>query len=582
MRKVIIRYFYLILPLLLLSIRSSGQGILIDRGIYVNGLWCFPLISDSAKYLFLPSNPHLALDSKKRPQFSFVRYVKNVLSIKDSGKSITEAEGGAVLHFVITYDTPQDKIDVAQEELRQITRIHNVSILGPVIFKEGRFTLISSILSSEKKGALVRSVISTGEAPVLEGGRIALSFEMDPSRSKLLLESFKMNTPDVSVIFEMTFEGLSDAYDAKLKVNWNDVYSSEMINQKTNILFVSNDVSKTYNELRKNQAVELVSSGSDERMEIIVDHAYRKLTEMLFAPIDPEKLPKQEQLEANEKVNSQIDLLGIGSLTKALSINSNKLYQLKEFKYSGNTVLNFNSRLSIERYHTMVFNMGDLFKKYGDDIRFFRDINMDDPTFQQREILINIDGDVMPEFDKIIDNVTVILKKNHEQSIPTIQELNLTKKIINEKERIEIVYGNSGDKDREKWLQYDYKAVYAFKGGRVYETDWITQNSAVINLHPHYERRVVQLDGDIERLKKNKVRAVSVQINYIFMNEIVKTQQTIRIGKGFEGNQFELTLPKNNFDYNYKITWILEDGNEREIMNKGSSGILFVDNIPIN
>lgn len=294
-------------------------------------------------------------------------------------------------------------------------------VLGPVIFKEGRFTLISSILSSEKKGALVRSVISTGEAPVLEGGRIALSFEMDPSRSKLLLESFKMNTPDVSVIFEMTFEGLSDAYDAKLKVNWNDVYSSEMINQKTNILFVSNDVSKTYNELRKNQAVELVSSGSDERMEIIVDHAYRKLTEMLFAPIDPEKLPKQEQLEANEKVNSQIDLLGIGSLTKALSINSNKLYQLKEFKYSGNTVLNFNSRLSIERYHTMVFNMGDLFKKYGDDIRFFRDINMDDPTFQQREILINIDGDVMPEFDKIIDNVTVILKKNHEQSIPTIK-----------------------------------------------------------------------------------------------------------------------------------------------------------------
>ncbi|MBK8364321.1 MAG: hypothetical protein IPL24_11775 [Bacteroidetes bacterium] len=70
-------------------------------------------------------------------------------------------------------------------------------------------------------------------------------------------------------------------------------------------------------------------------------------------------------------------------------------------------------------------------------------------------------------------------------------------------------------------------------------------------------------------MKKNKVRAVSVQINYIFMNEIVKTQQTIRIGKGFEGNQFELTLPKNNFDYNYKITWILEDGNEREIMNKG-------------
>src|SRR5205085_9227239 len=121
---------------------------------------------------------------------------------------------------------------------------------------------------------------------------------------------------------------------------------------------------------------------------------------------------------------------------------------LKNTKNTGSSVLTFNSRISVDRYHTMVFNMGNLYMKYGNDPRFFRSINMDDPDFQQREIMVGMDGSVIPEFDKLINNVTVTLRKSHELGELTIKEIKLTKTDLNEIITHKIINGIDGDKDR--------------------------------------------------------------------------------------------------------------------------------------
>lgn len=551
----------------------------IDKGVIVNGLWCFPTLNDATKYFYLPQNPHIALDKNKQPQFSFIRYVKNLASSKAEGKSITEAQGGAILHFLVTYDTPQEKIDAAQQELQQVSQKFDAEIVGPVIFKEGRFTLISSILTAGSK-IPERQIITTGQAPLLEGGRIALSFEMTSERSKLLLESFKMTTPDISMLFEMTFSGLSDAYNATMKVKWDDVYKSESINKTSSFLFLSSDIQKTYAELQRTQSIQLTTAGNDENMEAIVNSAYQKLTDLLFTPFDPEALTGKEQEQTQGKMSTQIDLLGLLTTHNPLNLNSNKAYKRKEIKNSGTSELTFNSRLNVDRYHMMVFNIGDLYKKFGNDERFFRDINMDDAAFQQREIKIGIDGEVLPEFDKMIDNVTVTLRKIHENGEETIQEINLTKNKVNENNVLELIYGSQGDKDREKWMNYDFKTAFAFKGGGMYETPWTTQNFAMINLHPPYQRRVIQLDGDIQKLKAQNVRAVNVQIEFLFLGEEKKVQQTVRVNEGLNGKQLEITLPKNVFDYHYKMNWIMEDGSQKTFTGTGSSGVMYIDNLP--
>ena len=560
-------------------IALHSEMIQIDKGVIVNGLWCFPTLNDATKYFYLPQNPHIALDKNKQPQFSFIRYVKNLASSKAEGKSITEAQGGAILHFLVTYDTPQEKIDAAQQELQQVSQKFDAEIVGPVIFKEGRFTLISSILTAGSK-IPERQIITTGQAPLLEGGRIALSFEMTAERSKLLLESFKMATPDISMLFEMTFSGLSDAYNATMKVKWDDVYKSESINKTSSFLFLSSDIQKTYAELQRTQSIQLTTAGNDENMEAIVNSAYQKLTDLLFTPFDPEALTGKEQEQTQGKMSTQIDLLGLLTTHNPLNLNSNKAYKRKEIKNSGTSELTFNSRLNVDRYHMMVFNIGELYKKFGNDERFFRDINMDDAAFQQREIRIGIDGEVLPEFDKMIDNVTVTLRKIHENGQETIQEINLTKNKVNENNVLELIYGSQGDKDREKWMNYDFKTAFAFKGGGMYETPWTTQNFAMINLHPPYQRRVIQLDGDIQKLKTQNVRAVNVQIEFLFLGEEKKVQQTVRVNEGLNGKQLEITLPKNVFDYHYKMNWIMEDGSQKTFTGTGSSGVMYIDNLP--
>src|SRR5690606_24270599 len=92
---------------------ASAQQIQIDRGVRVNNLWCFPLLSDSLTYLYLPDEASLALDKDQHPQFSLIRYVSNQTSEQAGNATITQASGGAVLHFLVQYNTPQQKIEQA-------------------------------------------------------------------------------------------------------------------------------------------------------------------------------------------------------------------------------------------------------------------------------------------------------------------------------------------------------------------------------------------------------------------------------------------------------------------------------------
>ncbi|HEV8128494.1 MAG TPA: hypothetical protein VGQ14_02435, partial [Candidatus Eisenbacteria bacterium] len=184
---------------------ADAQQILIDRGVQVAGLWCFPLLEDSLTYLYLPSQAELAADPDSTPVFSFLRYIDVKPSeTKDETRSVSEAGGGGILNFMVLYKTPEEQIKAAQGALRTRLDNKNIKLKGPVVFEKARYTLVSSILGKDSTETRYR-VLTTGEAPVLEGSRMAFTFGLTPQASKLLLESFKMATPDVSLQFELGF-----------------------------------------------------------------------------------------------------------------------------------------------------------------------------------------------------------------------------------------------------------------------------------------------------------------------------------------------------------------------------------------
>jgi hypothetical protein len=578
-----IKPFATLLLLLTVMHTLKSQQIAIDRGVQAEGLWCFPLITDSTQFVYLPDRALLAVDDKKQPQFSFIRYVNTNDTAPDtsSAKSISQAGGGAVLHFLVTYDTDEKKILKASQKLKELYNNNEIKIRGPMIFKEGRFALVSSIINSDNT-KIERTLMAVGAAPVLQGSKIALSFELSPQRSKLLLESFKMATPDVSIVFDLVFSGILDAYNAKLTVDWSEVQKNEKISGGVNVFFVSAELEKIYEEMRRTNAIKLETVGEDDKMQHIVDAAYTKVTDMIFRRIEPEQLPPTDRNGLESLIGGLFSNSGSGafSSSKTFGFGAHVGYKRKDIKTSGFSVLNFNSRSATDRHYYLTFNIGDFYKKYGQSNAYFKTISLLDPDFEKRDVLVGIDGALVPEFDKLINSITVTLRKNHQNGTTTIKEATINKSVLNNGKNIALSYGSVADTDRLAWLNYEVKAQYNFQGGKNYQTNWAEQNTGMINLFAPYERRTIKVEGDAATIKAKNVRATTIKIEYPFFGDKKTIELTVRPEDDLSQKQFDIILPANQYSYKYTLRWRLKDGTEKMITGNNDTEILFIDTFP--
>ena len=564
----------------ILSAGAQAQPVLMDRGIRAAGLWCFPLTTDSLDYVYLPSSARLAEDDKGQPQLSFVRYVINTPGDSASAATITEAKGGGILHFLVLLDTPEDQVRSAEKELRNKLKQDKAHVRGPMVFQDGRYTLVSSILRAGNQ-APDREVIATGQAPVLEGNRLALSFDLDPEHASLLMQSFRMNTPDISLVFDMKFNGLSEAYDADITIDWSEVKNSKGLSAGGTVYYISADVDLAFDELFRNHAIKMRSSGSDEQMEALMNTVYNKLLELMFRPVEPERVPADKRGGLMDALSAMFDSKGAMSSRKTMGFGASVAFQLKEMRSQGTSHLSFNHRSNVERHSFVAFNIGDFYKRYGSDPRYFRAVNLGDPTFQQREVHVSVDAALIPDFDRYVNTVTVTLRKDHQGGEQTLQEVVLDRaRVKSGVEDLRLVYGWNGDQDRLAWLDYAYRARWSFKGGGAYETDWIKSSAPMIDLFAPYERRTVQLVGDAQTLKTRGVRAVVVQLDYPFFGEHRRPQLVARPGETLEEKQVQITTPLGQPEYDYVVTWQMEGNKRLTDRRRDASGLIFVDEMP--
>lgn len=603
-----------------------SQQINLDQGARVEGLWLFPSVHDPGEWYYVPSEVKLVEDEQGRPSFSFMRYVINRASAPSSTSGITEAEGGGILHFLVTYDTPEEERREAERALRKKTGNKEAKIRGPVLFKKGRYALVSSIINSD--GDEEPKLLASGNAPVFEGSQVALSFDLAPDRATLLMESFKSTTPDVSLVFEMTMEGLSDAFDAELVVHWGKVYASDAwgfggevppqvlyaltipagaaigagvgaygagvgasggaaIGAMAGALVVppvgvGGQGTGVFDQLLETQAIELRTRGENKNLEALIDKVYTTLLDLMFEQV--EFSPGDEE---DDEGGGIADLLGFGKgddvsgRKPVMGVGVTAGWKRKSVTKTGSTVISMNHQESVERVTTIGFNAGDLWSRFGDDPEFFKTVNLADPAFQQREIHVGIDGAILPEFETYINSVTTILRKRHENGKTTVQEIVVDRDTFDQsKNDFRMIYGWNGDEDRTAWLAYDYRTRWSFKGGGVYETEWQRAEANMVDLYAPYRRKVIRVLGDHEYLAGQGIRAVIVQVDYPFFADRKKDQIRIRTNEAIEGLDMEITLPLDKKDYHYKITWIRSQGGRLVEEGTDSTGLLFVDEPP--
>ena len=567
-----------LLCLFVLMLRA--QQPLIDRGIQVNGLWCFPLYNDTLTYVYLPHEASLAKNADNSPQFSYMRYVMADEHAGDgSASSIQEGDGGAILNFLVLYHTPPELVADAEAALQNRVQNDSLRIRGPLVMDRGRYSLISSLISGD---SLVRKnqVLSVGNAPVFENNRIALSFGLTPHTSKILTQNFKMTTPDISLMFDMEFSGLTEDYDAELEVNWSEVKKHQGFSAGGSVYFVSADVKVAFDELFKTQAVKLTVTGSNPTMEGLLNTVYDKLLSLLFEPVQPERLPADAQ---NNMIAAMAESLlganGMLSSQNTTGFGANVGYQLKEMKSTGTSTLRFKGRSTVQRHHFITFNIGNLYRQYGNNTSIFRDVPLSDETFQQRSIMVGIDGDLEKEFGQILNSVTVILSKEHLNGDETIRNIVVTGHTVKDKNKIPLlVYGYH--QDTTKWLEYRYRSIWQFRGGATFESDWQTQDASMINLYVPYKRKSIDLEGDLTFLREKGIRALSVQIEYPFFTLKKQDRLTISLSDMLKEKSFSITQPNDQEEINFNITWIKNGGERIRHAGTDRTGIIFIDELP--
>ncbi len=603
-RRVAIAALLLVLGL---GSPARAQQILIDQGARVEGMWCFPSATDPKHWYYIPQTARLASDASGAPVFSFLRYVINRPAAEGDSKGITSADGGGIVTLMATYETPEELVRRAERALRRLVATRDqkdaeeVVLRGPVIFKSGRYVLVSSILrmkgGKEKKET---QLLGMGNAPVFEGNEVAFSFDVTPEQSKLLLESFQMATPDISIVYDMTFTGLTDAYDATLTVDWTEVEKNETMGGGVTVAkFISADIEKGFQELHKSQAIKLVTRGAHPNMEALLEKVNTKLLDVMFKKVEPEKQPQGADqgmgmisgllgaiAGGSPQAGAAADFAqgaGTGGLSRASSsfVGVSFQYEKKELKKSGTTVFHMNNQVPIDRNTTMVANIGDLYTRYKDDKNRFRTVNLSDPAFQQREVHVGIDGAILPEFEKYVNSVTVTLRKTHQNGAQTMREVVLDRNTFNKESRdFRMVYGWNGDDDRTKWLEYEYRTRWSFKGGGLHETDWTKTDINMIDLYAPYKRNTVQLVGDTETLKAQGVRALAIHVEYPFFDGRRSQDLSLPITEPIDGKEIEITLPLNVYKYDYSVTWLRKGAPPAEAKGSDDTGVIFVDEIP--
>jgi hypothetical protein len=628
--------------------RVFAQQILLDKPVRAGELTLFPELGNENVFYYLPDKVQLATHPDGTPQFSFLRYVENVRAATDT----REGEGGGIVHAVVELKVPQQMLEEARQALRRIRS--GATIQGPIVYRGGTIALISSF---KENNEFTKKVIGLGKAPILDNEKAAISILLTKLGAKILWESFKTPTPDLTISFEMEMAGFRSPIGATIEANFDQIYQHTSFEAAVASPLLAAEIKTAFDDLTRRGAIKVTQIGTDANIERAVEAAYTKLISMMFDPVGgtgtpnfgqltgttgsqpsmldrattmlnaartetraendrrrAEAIAELDRMDAARPIPSGTGSTGTGRDTNAIathpqertrsvpspvadSVEARAARRRRAIDASQSPLPSLAVAASFElrRVHQQGIFRIDL-NKYNTDnlvVRFdgnagtincancFREVNLDDPLYVQRELTAFLDGANAGDFDKYINTVNVSMRKTHGGGAQTIDEVRVDRRNFNaEGNNFKLLYGWKGDNNRSKWLDYEYKTDWFFFGGYTESSGWQKSNLGTIPLSAPFVRRAISIEADPDTIKLANVRSIQVRI----FTKLGSREDVKELRLNTRANQFAAQLdvlqPKNVLDYDFETTWFLADGTTRTSGRKSTnSAVLFVDHL---
>ena len=737
-----------------------GQEILLDKSVKAGELILFQDFHDAKTYYYVPDKARLGVGEDGKPQFSFLKFVTNVPG-KPGEEEAEEGEGGGIVHCLVQLGASEDQITEARTELRR--QVPGATIAGPIIFRSGKFGIVSSF--KQEDGDWTTKVLGLGSAPILDGEKAAVSIRLTKLGAKILWQSFKTATPDISFTFEMEMAGYRNPYEASLEADWEQVYSHRDFSLGFASTYLGFQIRDTLDDLKNRGAIKLVQKGEDAKLDTLVAMAYGKICDAMFdkiqtgesgsgqrdmldrasdylktqreqsrrtsrlipgiwhdwtatptalrhpklmgggadvsprwetsveqigesprimslplsvpwqgktseerptsstenppaegegkepdseaksqpsssttdeststekqpapsaaeqqtstgptAPSEPGTATQPGEVSAPEgesapprtfKPHESQSLEGRTPATEAAEERPSGTsatsaaaqrtpsgksepsfallasYTMKTIRRTGKFELSFKKYSSDTLQLRFDENIGNLSRLMNDRKHFF-EVNLDDPVFKQREISVYLDGQNATDFANYVNYVTVRLRKVHESGAQTNDEVRIDRANFNQNGNyFRLLYGWKDDKNRDKWMSYEYNTVWSFHGGKEVDAGWKKGNTFALTVAPPYLKRTIHLEADPTAIQDANVRLITVKFFYDVAGSEQMKQATLNPASGQLSQTLEYVRPADQLGYDYEITWRLRGGQTVTSGRKTSTDdFIFCDELP--
>lgn len=399
-----------------------------------------------------------------------------------------------------------------------------------------------------------------------------------------------MATPDVSLVFEMTFSGLTDPAEATITANWTKLQKQADITLGAKVSYMNIgggfDYGNFWEKAKESGAISIDYRGDPTKLQSIIDRAYARLHDIMFEPIpvdqpgaDKDGDPLQAMMDAMNAARQDNSLGGNYSAPWEVKINGG--YRRRNIQRTGEFKLDFRERSRSTITTAMAGNIGPLYSRFGTDPTIFKTVNLSDPSYRVREISVALDARNSEEFSKYINHVTLSISKSHGSGTSTPGEITINRSNFSEGLPRSLTYHWDNEPGVDEWMFYKYKVDWSFIGGARYSMDWTRTDQAAISLTPPYQFRKVEFMANPDILEKENVRLVTIRVRHDFFGRQVKETINLLPSRQQNSVEREFAVPPDQKELEYEITWTLKD--KRKISSgtlKSDETIIFCDELP--
>lgn len=479
----------------------------------------------SRNYYYLPTNLRLGSRPDRTPEFLFMKFTSEKRA--DQG-----GVSGAIVHFLMQWGLTPAQEEEARQKLKQ--RFRDAKLLGAVPVETpadaSSFQIVSATLSD---AGMTKAVITSGKAPLVEGGKAAAGARLGPEGAALLAASFEKtrSITDLSIALNYSYTTLMPAARGSITVDWSRLeresetlraeYSKRESGRKKEsscffIFCASSDKPEyaySYEEARnqykfleeknvvKLQFDELVA---DERVAKIREAFFQFFLNSMAQPSDqqaPPPAPSQTEKDKSPDIRHGTSYRWNQSSFKRSFARRTQRFDL-------------NYRTSVKWPLQLVGNVASWYDAVRDNPKCVGSVNVSNPFFDHRDISFILDLDAKEIFDESVNFVTVNVRKRRStgpafEDRLTIDAAHLQKKGIS----ATVTYARGEDTAAD---EYEYQARWSLKGGKDWPAQpaWTKGTWEGVTLAPPIVPRVVEAEADLERMRASGITRATIQLRY--------------------------------------------------------------------